>query len=93
MRVQVPENATRADRLIPRDTDPQAIGLELSERGTHVRVQIVLTEPLGLTRIGPLPPRLIQIKPRLEDVEGLPVIQALRNDRAEHRRKRVTRNV
>src|SRR5450755_2208212 len=90
--IQPPQDVTRPGRLIPGDTHPQAIGPELAQRGPHVRVQVILAEPLGLASVGPLLPRLLQIKPRLEHLERLPIVEAVRNDRAEHCRERMTRN-
>jgi len=49
-------------------------------------------EPLGITFIGPLLPRLVQVKPPLEDLKGVPVVLAAHDDRTEHRREHVPRD-
>ena len=65
---------------------------EPGQRGPHIRVQVLVPEPLRLALIGTLLPGLVQVESRLEDLEGLPVVLAARDDRAEHRREHMTRN-
>ena len=92
-RPRLPQDACPRDRLIPGDADPQARPHEArASAGPHIRIQIILPEPLRLARLSPLLPRLIQIKPRLEHLERLPVIQAAGDDRPEDRREHMTRD-
>jgi len=89
---EIAQKAARAGRLIPRNTDPQARIPEPSQRRPGIWIEIVLAEPFGPALIGPLLPGLVQVEPRLEDLEGLPVILAARDHRAEDCREHMPRD-
>jgi len=89
---EVPQDAARAGGLVPGNANPQAHSTKRSQYWTGVGVQVTFPEPLRFAHIGPLLPGLLQVKPRLENLEGLPVVLAAGYHCAEHRREDMTRD-
>jgi len=89
---QLPQDLARGQGLISGNTKPEPVLVKLGQHRPHVGIQVILAEPLWLARISSAPSFLIEIEPRLEDLERLPVIQATRDNRPEHGRERMPRN-
>jgi hypothetical protein len=65
-----------AGHLVPGNADPQALLAEPGQRRPGIGIQILLPEPLRFAVLGPLLESLIQVKPRPEYLERVPVILA-----------------
>ena len=90
--IETTKQAARAHGLVPDDAYPDTHLSKGRQGWAHIRVEVILAEPLRLASIRASLALLIEVKPRLEHLERFSVVQTLGDHRAEHGDESMARN-